>query len=395
MKKLFKQYQNHLIVLLGSNISGFLSLVLALVIFSVGNEVSYNEYTSYAAYFLILSTPSKIAKSLTTTYGYSLIGFLKKNVKNIKVLYFLLFLICIGVSLTIFQTVGGTFLDSVFLVLSVILNFFLLFRMGLLQNSYNFFDSSFSIVIQNIFKLISGLLLFLFIGNTGIWLGFVISTILTLKLFQNKFNTVEKETNNTSVIIFQDVFINLILFLLLEFLFNIDSIFITNKLSTIDAYHYNSLILVKKTVLFAIIGFSQIILSSARKTNTNKLNSLFRNLTASIMIFLPLAFFFFIFKNFILSYLKLDSSFVDLYIKLIISTSLFSIFTIISSWFASIRRIYPRLLFIAGIIAFCCYFLFSISDIAQTINSFLFGIIVLLLYQILLVIFVIRKVLYK
>jgi hypothetical protein len=180
---------------------------------------------------------------------------------------------------------------------------------------------------------------------------------------------------------YKDLFTNLFLILVLEILLNADSIIAINKLSIDEAYIYNSLSLVRKTMLFSLLGFTAIILSESRKVEVNKMRMLAKNVIITTLIGGGISILFIFAKPFVLDYLKLDNSYSEEYLKFTISSLLFVILLMTTTWFTALKSYSIRIWMGILILSFNIFYYFLFDSISSGIYYQIIGITVILSIQ--------------
>lgn len=384
MKKLSKiifDLKDHFIILLGSNLTGLLNLVYALIILKIGSETEYNTYTAYASFFLILTAPNKIFKSLATAYGSDLLGIIRIRNEGKYLLASLSFLIFSSLLYLITRAVDGNYIATLFLLLSVIIQFAVFIHIGFIQNLQNFLKASLILFFQNFSKLVLGLILFSILSNIGIWFALFTTLVVALiyLLHQSK---QENKFQNKLEINFKDIGVNLLILACVELFFNIDSILVVGRLSTSDAHAYNSLVLIKKSLFFSVFGITQIILAKSRKQGVNTLLLLLKNIIIALGIGFGLGLFFYIIKVQIFELLELEPAYYYLFNKFLIASVIFSIFMITTTWFTSIKSYLIRILIIVSILSFIPFYYINITSLDNILNTFITGNLGLLLIEI-------------
>ncbi|MBD3362617.1 hypothetical protein GF362_02760 [Candidatus Dojkabacteria bacterium] len=387
IKKLVKSFKDQFIMLVGSNLIGLLSLIFALLLLYIGNKGQYNLYTSYTSIFAVFLVPSKLIKSLATTYGlavfdkvHSFYNKLNRN-KYWLLLFFLVYLILVYF-ITVY--IKGTYFTTAFLILTAVSQIILQVFIGIIQNRKKFFESSMILIIQSIGKIILALVLFYFVLVNGIWFAFFMVSVITNFFLINNFRKkYQDRVNKTNSKIFNsDILINLFLLMSLELLFNFDAILASTKLNANEAYIYNSLVLVKKTLFFSVFGLTQIVLAESRKIETKKINSLIKNLLITVLVSVAAAIVFILFKNIIFKIINLDINYMSFYIKFIFTSILFSVLFMIGTWFTSFRNKFIRISLSLFILFFVFYYFQVVKNLENMIDIFIWGNIVLIAIQI-------------
>lgn len=387
LKKLITTYKLHLIVMIGTNLAGLINFAFSLILFKIATEESFNLYSALASYLVIISTPGDLIKKLSTSFGEPIkdaLGFyLKKTDKRILMIFSLILIL--GLSSFVATTTGASLASASLLVCAVVIGLYSAILSGLLQNRQEFFYTSVIAVVQSTLKIALGLILFLSIGDIGIWITLYITSVITalsLRILSRKYTDTKADVSNTSTLINKkDLLTNLFLILVLEILLNADSIIAINKLNSSDAYIYNSLSLVRKTMLFSLLGFSAIILSESRRLEVNKIHMLIKNIIITFLIGGTISLMFIVFKPIVLSYLKLDNGYTVLYLKFILSSLLFVILLMSTTWFTALKSMPIRIIIGCVILIFNILYYFLFDTIEQAINYQLFGIIAILAIQ--------------
>lgn len=387
LKKLITTYKLHLIVMIGTNLAGLINFAFSLILFKIATEESFNLYSALASYLVIISTPGDLIKKLSTSFGEPIkdaLGFyLKKTDKRILMIFSLILIL--GLSSFVATTTGASLASASLLVCAVVIGLYSAILSGLLQNRQEFFYTSVIAVVQSTLKIALGLILFLSIGDIGIWITLYITSVITalsLRILSRKYTDTKADVSNTSTLINKkDLLTNLFLILVLEILLNADSIIAINKLNSSDAYIYNSLSLVRKTMLFSLLGFSAIILSESRRLEVNKIHMLIKNIIITFLIGGTISLMFIVFKPIVLSYLKLDNGYTVLYLKFILSSLLFVILLMSTTWFTALKSMPIRIIIGCVILIFNILYYFLFDTIEQAINYQLFGIIAILSIQ--------------
>jgi hypothetical protein len=378
-----KKYANHLILLAGTNLTGILNFTIAIIVFKIASSGEYSKFIAYLSYFAILSSIPLIIKRLSTTYGIHFLNYLRQiGVFSRKSVFMALPVLLLVISI-ITITTQGHYLSSLFLVATIILNIFTLLFVGLWQHNSKFGKTTIILFIQNLLKLILVVPLLLWFGNNGIWFAyFVVSLAFLIWLIKN---TNLENSGQIIKLSGYDIFLNLMLFVSLEVLFNLDGIIVQTRLSGEDAVLYNSIILVKKGLLVSIVSIVPILLSKARKSlNTNYIN-LFQNLLITIFVGLGISIPMYIGKDYIFQFLQVGDISQD-FLKLIVATVVFGLVMITTYWFTSFESKLPRILAILGIITAVIFYTLSISTFENAISIFLNISIVLAIYKLIIVI---------
>ena len=383
--------------MIGTNLAGLINFAFSLILFKIATEESFNLYSALASYLVIISTPGDLIKKLSTSFGEPIkdaLGFYLKKTNKRALMIFSLVLI-LGLSGFVATTTGASLASASLLICAVVIGLYSAILSGLLQNKQEFFYTSVIAVIQSTLKIGLGLILFLTIGDIGIWITLYITSVITalsLRILSQKYTNTKPEVANTSAKINKkDLLTNLFLILVLEILLNADSIIAINKLDSPDAYIYNSLSLVRKTMLFSLLGFSAIILSESRRLEVNKIHMLIKNIIITFLIGGTISLMFIVFKPIVLSYLKLDNGYTVLYLKFILSSLLFVILLMSTTWFTALKSIPIRIIIGCVILIFNILYYFLFDTIEQAINYQLFGIIAILAIQFVVILFRINK----
>lgn len=383
--------------MIGTNLAGLINFAFSLILFKIATEESFNLYSALASYLVIISTPGDLIKKLSTSFGEPIkdaLGFyLKKTDKKILMIFSLILIL--GLSSFVATTTGASLASASLLICAVIIGLYSAILSGLLQNKQEFFYTSVIAVIQSTLKIGLGLILFLTIGDIGIWITLYITSVITalsLRILSQKYTNTKPEIVSTSAKINKkDLLTNLFLILVLEILLNADSIIAINKLDSAHAYIYNSLSLVRKTMLFSLLGFSSIILSESRRLEVNKIRMLIKNISITFVIGGAISLMFIFFKPIVLTYLKLDNGYTVLYLKFILSSLLFVILLMSTIWFTALKSIPIRIIIGCVILIFSILYYFLFDTIEQAINYQLFGIIAILAIQFVVILFKINK----
>lgn len=396
LKKLIQTYRLHLIVMIGTNLAGLINFAFSLILFKIATEHSFNLYSALSAYLVIISTPGDLIKKLGTSFGDEIKFALMKMVQSVdrRILVIATMVIAIALSYFISHTTGANLLSGVFLVCAVLIGLYSALLSGLLQNRQEFFYTSLIAIGQSLMKIAVGLALFKAFGDDGIWVTLYFTSMLTAISLQSLSKRMEAKlpASEKVKINYRDLITNLFLILVLEILLNADSIIAINKLSVDDAYIYNSLSLVRKTMLFSLLGFTAIILSESRKSNINKIHMLIKNVLITGLIGGVIAILFIVLKPYVLNYLKLDESYNLEYIKFIISSLLFVILLMTTTWFTALQNYSIRIINGILILIFNIVYYFLFTSITTGVYYQIIGIFVILLVQ---AIFICYKILYK
>ncbi len=392
LKKLINTYKLHLIVMIGSNLAGLINFAFSLFLFKIASEQSFNLYSALASYLVIISTPGDLIKKMSTSFGLSVKIGITKILKTIdrKILVITTLLVIIFLTYFISKTTGSTLVSSALLVCAVVIGLYSALLSGLLQNNQEFVYTSIVAIGQSLMKIGLGIALFLWLGDNGIWVTLYITSMLTALGLQlitkrfNKKNTVEKENISIDK---KDLFTNLFLILTLEILLNIDSIIAINNLDTSQAYIYNSLSLVRKTMLFSLLGFTAIILSESRKVEINKIRMLAKNIFITLFIGGVISILFVLFKPLVLDYLKLDTTYTVEYFKFIFSSLLFVIVLMSTTWFTALKSFKIRIGMGLLILAYNIFYYFMFSSISSGITIQIIGIVIILAIQLAIILF--------
>ncbi len=375
-------FKDHIVIFVGSNTNGGLNFLFAIALLKILDKGEYNLYTAYASFAFVFAAPTKILTNLATTYGDSLFDFINKKLKLTNAKLFFLGILLFALSAVVIESaINGKTVASIMLSLSVVLQIVLAITIGLLQHSKSFVKASVVRIIQSFTKVSLGIVFYFLFGFVGIWFGVLLSTIISTLIVTTwitdkkakELEYIEYETLRAS-----DIFLNLLLLLLLELLFNIDTIFVLNVLDVDSAHVYNSLVLVKKSMFFSVAGFSAIILSDARRKGVDKFKKLFQNL---IIILLTGALFSSIFifgKGYVLEFLNLGSEYSHIYDKFILASLLYVVLIVVITWFTYLEDKRLRILVILSSALFLVMYSFNISTIDHIINSFLIGLTILL-----------------
>ncbi|MCA9385672.1 hypothetical protein KC717_03415 [Candidatus Dojkabacteria bacterium] len=381
MLKKLHGYKDHLIILIGSNLVAALNFVLSIVILKIADEQSFNIYSAYASFYLILTTPSKLGKSLATVYGFSIIAWAEKIFSKFKLGITLSSVIISLLTIVGVYLYGGDSLISAsVLVLATLSQILLLVLIGALQHNKQFVSTSSFLFSQNSIRLIAGIGLFLIFQNLGIWLATLGGSLL---LFFVVRRFVKQNNDNYSKISIDlsDILLNLFVLLSVELLFNIDSILVLNSFPTDDAYIYNSLVLVKKIMFFATYGFATILLSDSRREGVNQRQSLIKNIGITALVGGVLTLFLYELRGIILPFLGLGMEQSSLYLLFTIGTLLFTMLMLSTLSFTSTKSMSQRILAVGGIGVFISFYVFQTNSIESLLNTFVFGTIGLLIYQ--------------
>jgi hypothetical protein len=387
LKKLIESYRLHLIVMIGTNLAGLINFAFSLILFKIATEHDFNLYSAMSAYLVIVSTPGDLIKKLGTSYGIDIKYTLAKIVKSVNRRNLVITIIAIALALIYFitYTTGASIVSASFLVCAVLVGLYSALLSGLLQNKQEFFYTSIIAIGQSIIKIGVGLTLFKIIGSDGIWITLYFTSMLTALCLQLLTKRMAVKTvavsNLETKLNYKDLFTNLFLILVLEILLNADSIIAINKLSIDEAYIYNSLSLVRKTMLFSLLGFTAIILSESRKVEVNKMRMLAKNVIITTLIGGGISILFIFAKPFVLDYLKLDNSYSEEYLKFTISSLLFVILLMTTTWFTALKSYSIRIWMGILILSFNIFYYFLFDSISSGIYYQIIGITVILSIQ--------------
>lgn len=387
LKKLINTYKLHLIVMIGTNLAGLINFAFSLFLFKIASEQSFNLYSALASYLVIISTPGDLIKKMSTSFGLSIKVGITKILKTInkRTLAIATILIIIFLTYLISKTTGSTLVSAALLVCAVVIGLYSALLSGLLQNNQEFVYTSIVAIGQSLMKIGLGITLFLLMGDNGIWVTLYLTSMLTalgLNLITKKFNKNDHIEKENITIDKKDLLTNLFLILVLEILLNIDSIIAINNLDTSQAYIYNSLSLVRKTMLFSLLGFTAIILSESRKVEVNKIRMLAKNIFITLFIGGVISILFVLFKPLVLNYLKLDATYTVEYLKFIFSSLLFVIVLMSTTWFTALKSFKIRISMGLLILLYNIFYYFTFDSISSGITIQIIGILIILTIQI-------------
>lgn len=372
MKKAIDYFKDHFIIILGSNIVGFIALIFSLFVLKNSNENTFNTYSAFASFYLIFSVPGKTLKNLSTLYGNALF----EKIKNSRTPLIIIGTLLTGISIFVVMVYSHTdLISSLFLILAVITQIIILLFIGLIQHQKDFLNSSLYLLFQNILKFLFAVGLFFIIGNTGIWIAYFIATIISISfiLKKKKFNSSQDIRIENS-----DLIINFLLLFVFEIIFSSDSILAKNNLSESDAHVYNSIILIKKAIFFSTLGVSSIILAYGKSITRKSIKHLFINLGLILFTGASFVAFTFIFKKEVLNFLEVDESYINTTLLLGVGATTFSILQSLFSWVTSKLNILKRIFLIILMFCFIWFYFMNFNDIFSGVMNFTLGTIVLI-----------------